>query len=186
VALGIKAHQLKGYGVLNNTNTEGFTKRLGRFCATPYSSESAAASAKSQSPSNAGRNSNYSRNELIAIVDDDQWAREGMNSFVVSLGYLGVMFESAEEYLESELKKSTQCLILDVHLSGMSGPDLQARLLTDGYCPPVIFVTGRFEQHVRDRVIKAGAFGYLTKPCDESVLIDCLKNAVGRQRPSTN
>jgi FixJ family two-component response regulator len=121
-----------------------------------------------------------SRNELIAIVDDDPWACEGMNSFVASLGFLGATFMSAEDYLSSELKQRTGCLILDVHLCGMSGPDLQACLLTDGYCTPVIFVTALFEEHVRDRVMKAGAVGYLTKPCDERALVRCLERAVGR------
>lgn len=123
---------------------------------------------------------NYHRNELIAVVDDDRWAREGMNSFVLSLGYLGAMFMSAEEYLGSELKRHTRCLILDVHLCGMSGPDLQARLLADGYCTPVIFVSALFEERVREQVMNAGAFGYLTKPCDEITLMNCLERAVGR------
>lgn len=118
-------------------------------------------------------------NALIAIVDDDPWACEGMNGFVVSLGYAGVPFRSAEEYLKSELKQRTRCLILDVHLGGMSGPELQARLLADGYRTPIIFVTAKLEEHVRDRVMKAGAFGYLVKPCNEATLLNCLERAVG-------
>lgn len=118
------------------------------------------------------------RKALIAIVDDDPWVREGMNSFVGSLGYLGATFMSAEEYLDSDLKRRTGCLILDVHLCGMSGPDLQTRLLADGYCTPVIFVTAQFEEHVRDRVMRAGALGYLTKPWDERALITFLEDAV--------
>jgi FixJ family two-component response regulator len=131
----------------------------------------------------ADETSHQSQSALIAIVDDDRWAREGMHSFVVSLGYLGATFVSAEEYLESELKPCAKCLILDVHLPGMSGPDLQARLINDGCRTPVIFVTAQFEQHVRDRVIVAGAFAYLTKPCDENTLIDCLANAVSKEEP---
>lgn len=119
-------------------------------------------------------------NTLIAIVDDDPWAREGMSSFVGSLGYLGATFGSAEDYLASEQKRRAGCLIVDVHLCGMSGPDLQARLLADGYCTPVIFVTAQFEEHVRDRVMQAGALGYLTKPWDERALITCLEDAVRR------
>lgn len=126
------------------------------------------------------RDSDRFRNGLIAIVDDDPWASEGLNSFIASLGYLGATFISAEEYLASELKDRTRCLILDVHLCGMSGPDLQARLLADGLCTPVIFVTAQFQEHVRDLVMGAGAVGYLTKPCDEGALIDSLERAVGR------
>jgi CheY-like chemotaxis protein len=167
------------------SHSEEFTDRLGSFCANQRCSGSAAARTKLPGPDNADHNSNHLRNELIAIVDDDQWAREGLNSFVASLGYLGVTFVSAEEYLESKLRQCTQCLILDVHLSGMSGPDLQTRLLADGYRTPVIFVTALFEERVRNQVMGAGAFGYLTKPCDEGALINCLENAVGKQRSST-
>jgi FixJ family two-component response regulator len=119
------------------------------------------------------------RNALIAIVDDDPWACDGMNSFVLSLGYSGVSFRSAEEYLRSELKQRTRCLILDVHLKGMSGPELQVRLLADGDRTPIIFVTARVEKHVRDRVMGAGALGYLSKPCDENILLKCLEFAIG-------
>lgn len=119
------------------------------------------------------------QNVLIAIVDDDPWACDGMNNFVLSLGYSGVTFQSAEDYLDSELKQRTRCLILDVHLDGMSGPDLQVRLLADGDCTPIIFVTARVEEHVRDRVMGAGALGYLSKPCDENTLLKCLERAIG-------
>ena len=94
---------------------------------------------------------------------------------IASLGYSGAMFASAEDYLVSDVKQRARCLILDVHLGGMSGPDLQSRLLADGYCTPVIFLTARFEEHVRDRVMEAGAFGYLTKPCDETILSNFLE-----------
>jgi FixJ family two-component response regulator len=119
-------------------------------------------------------------NALIVIVDDDPWAREGMSSFVGSLGYLGATFMSAEEYLDSDLKRRAGCLIVDVHLCGMSGPDLQSCLLADGYCTPIVFVTAQFEEHVRDRVMQAGALGYLTKPWDEFALIAFLEHAVPR------
>jgi FixJ family two-component response regulator len=132
----------------------------------------------------AGEALHYPQSALIAIVDDDRWAREGMHGFVESLGYRGAMFASAEEYLESESKRCAACLILDVHLTGMSGPDLQERLINDGYHTPVIFVTAQFEQHARNRVVAAGALAYLTKPWDESILIDCLANAVGKEWPA--
>jgi CheY-like chemotaxis protein len=160
------------------SHSEEFTERLGSSCANLRSSDPAAARAKSSASNDTDHNGNYHRNELIAVVDDDRWAREGMNSFVASLGYLGAMFMSAEEYLGSELKQHTRCLILDVHLCGMSGPDLQARLLADGYCTPIIFVSALFEERVRDQVMNAGAFGYLTKPCDEITLMNCLERAI--------
>jgi CheY-like chemotaxis protein len=118
------------------------------------------------------------RNGLIAIIDDDQSAREGINALIASLGYSSATFTSAEEYLGSESKLHTACLILDVHLPGMSGPDLQAHLMAGGGGTPIVFVTALFDERVRNRVIDAGALGYLTKPCDESALINCLVKAV--------
>lgn len=119
------------------------------------------------------------RNGLIAIIDDDRCAREGINALIASLGYSSATFMSAEEYLGSESKLHTACLILDVHLPGMSGPDLQAHLMADGGKTPIVFVTALFDERVRNRVIGAGALAYLTKPCDESALISCLVKAVG-------
>lgn len=149
------------------------------FCAGRSSSLAQAARAAAPYSSVHAVNAQRTKNVLISIVDDDHWACDGMNSIVVSLGYSGVSFQSAEEYLASELKQRTRCLILDVHLGGMSGPELQIRLLADGDCTPIIFVTGKVEEHVRDRVMGAGALGYLSKPCDENILLKCLERAIG-------
>lgn len=114
---------------------------------------------------------------LIAIVDDDQYARSGLGFLIESLGCREITFVSAEDYLASDMRENNACLILDVHLPGMSGPDLQAYLIAEGRCPPLIFVTGRFEEDVRKRVIEAGALGYLTKPCNEA-LLHCIGKAL--------
>lgn len=114
------------------------------------------------------------RNELISIVDDDEYARAGLRTLVESLGHRTAAFASAEEYLASDIRENTSYLILDVHLPGMSGPDLQAHLITEGRCPPTIFVTGHFEEQVRKRAIEAGALGYFIKPCSEHALFNCI------------
>jgi FixJ family two-component response regulator len=114
------------------------------------------------------------QHELIAIVDDHKYARAGLEVLIESLGYRVATFASAEEYLASGVGESTTCLILDVYLPGMSGPDLQAHLVAAGRCPPIIFATGRFEEHVQKRVINAGALGYLRKPCNEKAVLDCI------------
>lgn len=116
----------------------------------------------------------FFQNELIAIVDDDEYAREGLRTLIESLRHRAATFASAEEYLASDVKESPSCLILDVHLPGMSGPDLQAHLITEGRCPPTIFVTGRFEEPVRTRVMQARALGYFIKLCDEHALLNCI------------
>jgi CheY-like chemotaxis protein len=115
---------------------------------------------------------------LIAVVDDDEYARSGLRDLIESFGYKVAAFASAEEYLASDMSDSTACLILDVYMSGMSGPNLQAHLIASGRCPPTIFATGRFEEHTRRRVIEAGAVGYLRKPCDEKALLDCLAKII--------
>jgi len=71
-------------------------------------------------------------------------------------------------------------LILDVHLPGQSGPDLQAALIAKMRCPPTVFVTGHFEEHVRKRVTEAGALGYLNKPCSAKALLGCIGESLAQ------
>lgn len=158
---------------------KALTERWGAFCASQCGARPETTSAGMPGSHKAGRKSGRARNRLIAIVDDDQWAREGINALIASLGYSSATFVSAEEYLGSESEPYTACLILDVHLPGMSGPELQDRLTADGGRTPIVFVTGQFDERVRNRVIDAGALAYLTKPCDESALISCLVRALG-------
>jgi len=121
-------------------------------------------------------------NGRIAIVDDAQCVREGLQALVLSFGHRCEAFETAEEYLRSGLNGHTACLILDVQLPGMSGPDLQAHLIANGDCKPTVFVTGRFDERVRARVLAAGAFGYLTKPVDDDALFNCIETALSTGR----
>lgn len=132
-------------------------------------------------PPESGRASNYPKcvaGELIAVVDDDECARSGLRILIESLGYRVAAFASAAEYLAAGMGESAACLILDVYMPDMSGPDLQDHLIADRSCPPIVFATGRFEEHVRKRVIEAGALGYLKKPCDERALLDCIAKVI--------
>jgi CheY-like chemotaxis protein len=129
--------------------------------------------------SSADNNPRHLQNQLIAIVDDEPWARGGLSTLIESVGYKAAAFASAEDYLASDERDKTAFLILDIHLPGLSGPDLQAHLIADGYCPPTVFVTGKLEESVRNRVIAAGALGYLSKPCRDNVLLDCIAKALG-------
>ena len=117
--------------------------------------------------------------ELITIVDDEDCVRGSLSILIESYGRKAATFASAEDYLASDGKRNTACLILDVNLPDMSGPALQARLIAEGRCPPTVFVTGRPERNVKKRVIAAGALAYLSKPCKEGVLLDCLEKALG-------
>lgn len=116
--------------------------------------------------------------QLIAIVEDDAGVRKSLGRLVVLLGHASRTFVTAEEYLESELLGETACLICDVQLPGMSGPDLQARLIGDGHRIPILFMTGNFNEITRARVLTAGAVGYLAKPVDAGTLIGCLEKAL--------
>jgi FixJ family two-component response regulator len=115
---------------------------------------------------------------VISIIDDDPSVREATRSLVRSLGYQAQAFSSAEEYLQSNHVESSSCLITDLHMPGMSGADLQDRLLADGHHIPIIFMTAYFEDRIRDQVMDAGAFGFLRKPFDDESLIACLDKAL--------
>jgi FixJ family two-component response regulator len=118
------------------------------------------------------------KTHVISIIDDDLSVREATQSLVRSLGYAAQVFSSAEEYLESGRIKSSSCLITDLHMPGMSGAELQDRLIAEGYRIPVIFVTAYFEERIRARVMDAGAFGFLRKPFSDESLIECLDKAL--------
>ena len=117
-------------------------------------------------------------NHVISIIDDDKSVREATKSLVRSLGYKAAVFASAEEYLQSEQLDNSSCLITDLHMPGMSGVDLQDRLIADGRQIPMIFVTAYYEEKVRDRVLDAGAYGFLRKPFNDESLIECLDKAL--------
>jgi FixJ family two-component response regulator len=116
---------------------------------------------------------------VISIIDDDESVREATRSLVRSLGYNAAVYSSAEEYLQSNQIGDSSCLITDLHMPGMSGADLQDRLIAEGHQIPMIFVTAYYEEKVRDRVLDAGAYGFLRKPFNDESLIECLDKALG-------
>ena len=94
------------------------------------------------------------------------------------LGYDVATFESTERFLKATCLAETSCLITDLQMPGLSGIDLQGRLIADGHCVPIIFVTGSSDEKFRVRAMSAGAVGFLSKPLDESLLISCLESAL--------
>jgi len=120
---------------------------------------------------------------LISIIDDDRSVREAIQGLIRSLGYPTVAFGSAEDYLDSGRIRDTACIITDLQMPGLSGIDLQRRLLADGHQTPVIFVTAFPSDRLRQQALDAGAFGFLSKPFDESSLITCLDKALQRPLP---
>ena len=115
---------------------------------------------------------------MIAIVDDDREAREALEMLVRSLGHNVSTFGSTLEFLKSVKLHDTSCLITDLHMPGLSGLDLQDRLIADGHRIPVIFLTGHPSENARARAMKAGAVGFLSKPIKQDHLLACLETAL--------
>ena len=104
---------------------------------------------------------------LIAIVDDDELARDGIRELVQSFGYAAATFTSAEGFLQSAVMARTACLITDLKLPGQSGLELQEALRSRGYQMPVILVTAYPNDKHRTRAINNGAVDFLSKPFDD-------------------
>jgi FixJ family two-component response regulator len=118
----------------------------------------------------------------VAVVEDDDSVREATKHLLRLLGYATASFGSAEDFLRSGHVRDTACLITDVRLPGMSGVELQSRLILDGHRMPIIFITAFPEEAIRERVLRNGALGYLSKPLQEQSLITCLDQALKRPR----
>jgi FixJ family two-component response regulator len=115
---------------------------------------------------------------LIAIVDDDETVRDGVQRLVRSLGYHASTFGSADEFLKAEQVHDTSCLITDVQMPGLNGIDLQDRLIARGHRIPIIFITGHPDDSVRARAMRAGAIGFLSKPLSPDHFIGCIEKAL--------
>ncbi len=115
---------------------------------------------------------------MISIVDDDQAVRDATKGLIRSLGYNVSTFASADEFLNSPRVHDTSCLITDLHMPGLSGIELQARLIAAGHRMPIIFITAFPEESVRARAMSAGAVGFMSKPYSDDHLINCLDRAL--------
>ena len=122
---------------------------------------------------------------VISIVDDDKSVRQATSALVRSLGYAVATFASAEDFLESDRLDDTACLITDVQMPGLSGVELQSRLIADGRLMPIIGVTAYPEERIRTQMLRAGAIGFLSKPFDDECLIDCLTTALKSRNSPT-
>jgi FixJ family two-component response regulator len=117
---------------------------------------------------------------VVSVIDDSESVREGTKALLRSLGYVAVTFASSEEFLESGSVRETSCVITDVQMPGLSGIELQRRLIADGHCMPVIFITAFPDERIRASAMEAGAAGFLSKPYSDESLIECLDRAFGR------
>ena len=115
---------------------------------------------------------------VISIVDDDASVRESTKNLVRSLGHNAVTYDSAEAFLEKGDAEGTACLIADVQMPGMTGLQLQSRLIERGHRVPMILITAYPEPRVRDQALAAGALGFLSKPFNDESLITCIDEAI--------
>jgi FixJ family two-component response regulator len=120
--------------------------------------------------------------ELIAIVDDDESMREALSALVTSLGLRASAFASAQEFLSQADHAATACLICDVQMPQMSGPQLYRRLLATGTVIPTILITAYPDEHTRMQALREGVSCYLPKPLHDEQLIACIERAIERRR----
>ena len=122
-------------------------------------------------------------NARISIVDDDVLVRRALGRFCRLSGFAVELFESAEDFLEAKNADETDCLILDVHLPGRSGLQLQRELQAAGKRVPIVFVTAYEDEQSRNQAIQTGAVEFLQKPLDNERLLKVIQKAL---HPSPN
>jgi FixJ family two-component response regulator len=115
---------------------------------------------------------------IVSVVDDDESIRESLPDLLKQFGFESRTFSSAEEFLTSDPTSLTQCLILDIGMPGMSGPDLFRELKRRGLTIPVIFVTAQIDESLRSRLLKEGATECLFKPFRYTALLNSIKIAL--------
>jgi len=121
---------------------------------------------------------------VISIVDDDFSVRRALRRLIQSAGYVVETFASAREFLDSSPLDRTACLVLDIHLAGMSGFELQERLAADRAAIPIIFITAHDDAATREHVKRSGVAAYLRKPFDKRVLLDAIRRAIAPDQGS--
>ena len=117
------------------------------------------------------------KRQLVSVVDDDESVRESLPALLKEFGFAVKVFSSAEEFLASRFVARTDCLIPDIAMPGMSGPDLQRELSQRQRKIPIIFITAQRDEAIRPQVLKSGAIECLTKPFSDTALLEALNIA---------
>lgn len=115
---------------------------------------------------------------LVTVVDDDESIRESLPDLLREFGFEAQAFASAEAFLTSEYVDQTRCLILDVAMPGMTGPDLQRELTLRRHEIPIVFITAHRSENFRPRVLARGAVDCLFKPFSDADLLQALNTAL--------
>ena len=117
---------------------------------------------------------------VIAVIDDDASIRRALQRLLQSAGFTAETFATAREFLNADYWAQTACLVLDIHLPGMSGFELQEYLAVSGVPIPIVFITAHDDVSTREQVHRAGAVGCLRKPFDQGTLIEAISKAIGQ------
>ena len=115
---------------------------------------------------------------LVAIVDDDESMRAAIEDLLSSVGIKARSFASAEEFLQSGFKNEIACLISDIRMRGMTGLELQAKLVAEASRIPIIFITAYGNTRMRQQALEAGAIEFLGKPFDDESLLGSVRAAL--------
>jgi FixJ family two-component response regulator len=115
------------------------------------------------------------RPPLLSLVDDDESMRDSLPGLIRELGFAVRTFSSAGEFLSSGSADETSCLILDIAMPGMSGPELYQQLKQQGKDIPVIFISGQNDETIRARVLEQGATAFLIKPFSDAALLAAVR-----------
>jgi FixJ family two-component response regulator len=115
---------------------------------------------------------------LVSVVDDDESVRESLPDLLREFGFAVQAFSSAEDFLASAFIGQTRCLILDIAMPGMTGPDLQRELTIRRHKIPIVFITAEGDATVRPRMLANGAVECLFKPFSEAALLQALNTAL--------
>lgn len=119
---------------------------------------------------------------IISVVDDDPSVRTATARLLRSMGFSVYAFASAQEFLSSPQLSETSCVIADVQMPGMTGVELQDHLIAHDHSMPVIFITAFPHDRVRERAMNAGAVCFLSKPFDETRLLECVEQALMKRQ----
>lgn len=114
---------------------------------------------------------------IVSVVDDDESVRESLPDLLSQLGFVVHAFSSAEEFLASDCLDQTGCLILDIALKGMSGPELQRELALRALRIPIVFITANEDQTVRPYLLEQGAVECLFKPFSDTAMLEAVNSA---------
>jgi FixJ family two-component response regulator len=115
---------------------------------------------------------------LVTVVDDDESVRESLPDLLREFGFAAEAYSSAEAFLQSDRLDQTHCLILDISMPGMSGPDLQRELIRRQQRIPIVFITASVDPATRRRLLALGAVDCLLKPFDETTLVEAVNAAL--------